>query len=255
MVQDLNGHYKLLLGLSEPWKIETVDLSIDSSEVTITVAYPKSVTVVCPGCGMATSIYDYRKNRSWRHLDTMQFKTIITCATPRSNCDTCGIKTISVPWANKGSGFTLLFEYFAISVITHTSSITAATKLLNLNWHQIQSIMARAVVRGLEKRDGTDTIEYIGIDEKSFLKKHTYISNLYDLDKGRILDVVEGRKKEHAQALLNTIEPDVRGWVKAVAKVSKAWAIKEAFGQFWTYLYPKSIEFKPIYAILNTINV
>ena len=217
MVQDLHGHYKQLLGLSDPWTIKSVDVSIKPSEVHIDIVHPKGIMVVCPDCGIDTSIYDYRSSRTWRHLDTMQFKTFITCDTPRSNCKDCGIKTIKVPWAAKNSGFTLLFEYFAISVIECANTTLSAAKLLRLNWHQVQIIMARAVERGLERRDENGTIKYLGIDEKSFLKKHVYVTNLYDLDASRVLNVVQDRKKDSSITVLKTIKKEKRADIIAVA--------------------------------------
>jgi hypothetical protein len=34
----------------------------------------------------------------------------LSARVPRTNCGDCGVKTIEVPWARTGSGFTLLFE-------------------------------------------------------------------------------------------------------------------------------------------------
>ena len=44
----------------------------------------------------------------------MQFQTTLTARVLRCSCDRCGVKTISVPRAEKHSRFTLLFEAFAI---------------------------------------------------------------------------------------------------------------------------------------------
>ena len=57
---------------------------------------------------------DHATERSCRHLDAMQFQTILTARVPRCSCTTCGVKTIAVPWADKHSRFTMLFEAFAI---------------------------------------------------------------------------------------------------------------------------------------------
>ncbi|MFN5322613.1 MAG: transposase family protein [Planctomycetota bacterium] len=37
--------------------------------------------------------------RTWRHLDLMQFETILRARVPRSDCPSCGVKTTTVPWA------------------------------------------------------------------------------------------------------------------------------------------------------------
>jgi len=131
----------------------------------------------------------------------MQFKTLIHSRPPRIKCAKHGVKTISLPWAEKHSGFTLLFEAFAIKVLEASSNTERARKLLGVNWHQLQKIMDRAVARGLARRD-KDEIPWIGMDEKSFRSGHNYISVLNDLDGRRVIDVVEGREGDTAQRLI-----------------------------------------------------
>ncbi len=81
----------------------------------------------------------------------MQFETLVRCEVPRCNCPEHGVKTVHVPWAGKGSRFTLLFESFAIDVLKACSSVMAASELMDMNWHQINQIKRRAVARGLNQ--------------------------------------------------------------------------------------------------------
>lgn len=136
--------------------------------------------------------HDPRKKHTWRHLDTIQFSTYLHCEVPCVRCKTHGAKTANIPWAGKNSRFTLLFEAFAIRVLAAARSVAEARKLPGLNWHQVEAIKVRAVKRGLARREET-TIRYPGIDEKQFRRDHRYISNLYDLEGGRVLEVVEER--------------------------------------------------------------
>ena len=196
----LPDHYAQLLGLKTPWKVTGIDLDLSNDQVDINVVYQSSCGC-CPDCGEDSPIYDRSGERSWRHLNTMQFKTLIHSRPPRIKCAKHGVKTISLPWAEKHSSFTLLFEAFAIKVLEASSSTERARDLLGVNWHQLQKIMDRAVTRGLAKRD-KDEIPWIGMDEKSFRSGHNYISVLNDLDGRRVLDVVEGREGDAAQRLI-----------------------------------------------------
>jgi len=161
-------------------------------------------------------IKDHREERSWRHLDTMQFQTIVKSRIPRSECREHGVKTVSVPWAGPSSRFTLLFERFAIDVMIAAKSLKNAAKLLRLSWDQVHLIQSRAVERGLARRE-LDEIKYVGIDEKSFLKGHKYASLMVDIGGQRVLDVVEGRTLEAANQLWEKLPPDTRTGVAAVA--------------------------------------
>lgn len=146
----------------------------------------------------------------------MQFQTIIKSRVPRSECPDHGVKTINIPWAGPKSRFTLLFERLAIDVMIAAKSIKEAARLLGLSWDQVHHIQARAVERGLVRRE-LDEIKNVGIDEKSFLKGHKYASLMVDIDGERILDVVEGRTLEAANSLWQKLPEEVRSGVDAVA--------------------------------------
>lgn len=132
-------------------------------------------------------------------------------------CETHGAKTVKIPWAGKNSRFTLLFEAFAIRVLTAARSVEEARKLLELNWHQVEAIKERAVQRGLSRREDA-RIRYLGIDEKQFRSGHRYISNLFDLDGGRVLDVVEERTEQACHRLIDqALTPKQQTQVTAAA--------------------------------------
>ena len=209
-------HYEQLLGLSGAWKVSAVQLDLGAKRVVVEIYYDLSQSLECPECGGVCPHYDDREMREWRHLDTMQFETILRCEVPRCNCPEHGVKTVRVPWAGKGSRFTLLFESFAIDVLQACSSVKAAAELMGLNWHQVNEIRRRAVARGLERRQAVP-VNYLGIDEKSFRKGHNYISLLTDLDRSRVLDVAEGRDESACDKLFEGLTEEQLKVVKAVA--------------------------------------
>lgn len=198
-MNDLNQHYTALLGLDSSWKVESVDLDLPGNQVAIRVAHVGG-KILCPECGEACSRHDTAPERTWRHLDTMQFKTEIRAAVPRSKCSQCGVKTIKVPWAGKHSRFTLLFEAVAIKVLQAAANVKKAAELLGLSWAAVHAIIERAVQRGLERRE-LEGIHHVGIDEKSFGSGQDYISLMTDLLAHRVLEVVEGRTTDACDQL------------------------------------------------------
>lgn len=215
-MMELEEHYGQILGIESPWDVSSVDLTIKDHRVDLIIEYTDDEGV-CPECGAMCRQHDRRKNRTWRHLDTMQFSTYLHCEVPRIRCEQHGVKTVNIPWAGKYSRFTLLFEAFAIRVLTAARSVEEASKLLGLNWHQVESIKARAVERGLARRKAT-TVRYLGIDEKQFRSGHRYISNLYDLAGGRVLEVVEERTEQACHTLIEkALTQEQQSGVTAVA--------------------------------------
>ena len=214
-MSELTKHYSLLLGLDAAWEVSDVALSLERKCVEILVAHTGG-PVPCPECGQRCSIADHAPERTWRHLDTMQFETRLRARVPRADCKACGVKTTAVPWAAKHSRFTWMFEALAIEVIQACGSLKAAAGLLGLDWDSAHRIMQRAVQRGLERRQ-LQSLQYVGIDEKSFGRGHSYISLLVDLTGARVLEVVEDRTEAAADRLWKDLPDQQREQIEAVA--------------------------------------
>lgn len=213
---ELHRHYGLLLGIKSPWGVSGVKLDLAGKRVEIGLEWAQGQGVSCAQCGRECTMADHAPERTWRHLDTMQFETLIRARVPRSNCPEHGVKTISVPWAEPGSRFTLLFEQFAVDVILACRSLTQACDLLGLDWDAVQRIMDRAVRRGLQRRE-LEGLAHVGIDEKSFRSGQSYICLLTDLDQSRVLEVMEGCDQVTAQALWQSLPEPQRQGIEAVA--------------------------------------
>jgi transposase len=231
----LAAHYSLALGLTEPWKVTAVTLDTKAQTLDIDVTYDDKAAP-CPLCGASSSFHDLREPRSWRHLDMMQFETTIRAQVPRTSCTVHGVKSIGVPWAEPHSRFTLLFEAFAIEVLENAASVSGGRRILALSWDQLHLIQKHAVERGLKRRED-EVVRHAGIDEKSFLKGHHYASLATDLDRGRVLEVIEHRTLEAAMELLQRAIPEAqRPFVEAGAM--DMW---QPFMDAWTDIMQKPI--------------
>jgi len=213
-MDSLSRHYHQMVGLNDDWSIEDVQLDMDKQTLTLRLQFV-GVQVTCPECQSTCSIKDHAPERRWRHLDAMQFQTILVARVPRSACEKCGVKTISIPWAEKHGRFTLLFEAFAINVLLAAANVQAAATLLKIDWSTAQSIMERAVARGLESRS-LEMVKHVGIDEKSFGKGHDYVSIMTDLDGSRVLEVAPERTIEACDALWKTLSQSQKSEIQAV---------------------------------------
>src|SRR6056297_771271 len=212
---DLNQHYRDLLGLDDSWNVDEVDLDLTGTQVVIHLSFAGS-ELSCPECGEACPRADTAPQRTWRHLDTMQFTTEIRAAVPRCRCEKCGVKTIRVPWAGKHSRFTLMFEAFAIRVLEAAANVKRAAQLLGLSWDAAHRILEAAVERGLQRRD-SEPVPNVGIDEKSFGRGHDYVSVMTDIDRSRVLEVVPERTTAACDSLWKSLTPEQIESVRSVA--------------------------------------
>lgn len=202
--------YERLLGLTKPWRVADVDLNLEQNRVV--------VRAECVGTkwkaedGSSLHIHGYEE-REWRHLDTCQMETVIQARVPRLKKPDGTTEMVAVPWAEKGTRWTLMFEALAVRILQASATTEAAASILRINWHAVNRIMKRAVERGLLRREER-TVRHLAIDEKSFRRRHRYVSVLVDGDQGSVLEVAEGRDKKAAMQLVGGIAESTRKKVK-----------------------------------------
>jgi len=206
--------YAKILGIERPWRVSDVRLDVAGGEVEVVIEYAAGVTLACPECGAQCPGYDSRPRR-WRHLDTMQYRTILTGEIPRVECDEHGVRQVSVPWGEPGSRFTALFEALAIDWLKE-ASLTAVARILELTWDEAAGIQQRAVRRGLARRERR-LPEHIGVDETSFQKRHEYVTVVHDQDSGDVVHIADGRKRACLEDFFAEHSEEERAAVETVA--------------------------------------
>lgn len=219
--------YDQLLGLKSPWSVSQVELNTEKQQVDVFVEHPAGTTFSCPECGQSLGCYDHAPERQWRHLDSCQFKTILHARIPRVNCPEHGVKQVNVPWAEKGSRFTILFERFAIDVLLATQTVKGAMSILRTKWDQTWAIVQRAVERG-KARKKTKPMPRVGIDEKAFSKGQSYITLLYDLDNSTVEAISDGNDTDSGIACLSELSAEQLQSVEAIAMDMSAAYVKAA---------------------------
>jgi transposase len=205
--------YKTILGLTPPWTVVDVTLDVKGQHVTVRV-HAGDGPFPCPACHATVPGYD-QKPRRWRHLDTCQFTTWIEAEVPRIECPTHGVKQLPIPWAEPGSQFTVLFERFAIDLLRECS-VQGGADLLQITWDEAGGIKARAVTRGLARR-GHAVVARLGVDEKAIAKRHRYLTVVADLDRSRVLYLIEDRKQASLDGFWGTLTPAQREGIEAIA--------------------------------------
>jgi transposase len=207
--------YEKLLGVKNPWRVAKVKLDTAAGQVDVWVEDYPGTKWDCPECKIKASVYDHSEERVWRHLDTCQFGTFIHARMPRVKCSDHGIRQVSVPWAEPGSRFTLLYENRVIDTLKECD-VTGVNRLTGTTWSEAWNIMDKAVARGL-KRKKISVPEYIGIDEKSFAKRHRYETLVCNLRTGTVECVLEDRDQDSLEGYYSQFEREDLAVIKAIA--------------------------------------
>jgi transposase len=205
--------YRQLLGLTAPWTVERVELDLAKGHVEVYVGHAPGQRFACPECGQELAVYDHLSERTWRHLDSMQFLTFLHARPPRVSCTQHGVRQVGLPWAEAGSRFTRLFEALGITVL-QACNVKRASEILRLSWDEAWHIMERAVLRGRAAK-GQAIPKLLGVDEKAIAKGHRYMTLVCDLQAATVEYVGEERREASLAAYFAAFPQDSRAQIEA----------------------------------------
>lgn len=199
--------FELALGIKKPWYIKEVILSSkqnsNQKEMHIKIDFNRG-SKFTDKAGNESSVYD-SSERSWQHLNFFEYPCYIHARVPRITDKEGNVKTIEVPWARAGSGFTLMFEAFAMLLIESEMPVNKAAYILRVYAQRIWNLFNYWVDEAKSKEDLRE-VKIIGIDETSRKKGHSYITVAVDMEARKVIDVQEGKDSETVGKIKSQIE-------------------------------------------------
>ncbi len=185
------------LGLQAPWKLvsQHLDTTKYPHELHLQVAAERGSLYPCPDCGVACPAHDF-KEQTWRHLNFFQHHCYITAKIPRISCPKHKVKQINVPWARKGSGFTLLFEQAALSLVREMP-VNAAARFMDVTDKRLWRVIHHYVGQALTKLD-LSTLQAFGFDETASKRGHNYVTVFIDMNRKSlpVIFAIPGKGKQ-----------------------------------------------------------
>jgi len=186
--------FSLALNLQSPWFIEDIVLDKEESglfgKLTIRIDFEKGAKFVMPD-GQAYTAYD-TVSKTWQHLNFFEHECFIVARVPRVQDKEHNIQIIQVPWARPGSGFTMLFEAFAMLLIEQEMPVSKVAKTLRVTAPRLWRVFGYWIKKAITK-DDVSLVKQIGIDETSSRKGHNYVTVSVDIEARRVIHVGEGK--------------------------------------------------------------
>ena len=131
----------------------------------------------CPECGRPCKAHDF-KDFTWRHLNFFQHHCLITARVPRTDCREHGVKRVQVPWAREGSGFTLLFEQAAMTLVREMP-VLAVARFIGITDKRLWRIVEHYVAKALRDLD-LSALTALAFDETASKRGHNYVTVFID---------------------------------------------------------------------------
>jgi len=182
--------FALALGLKEPWKIDKIVFDNTNSRLDIYLKFTRGYKFKTLD-GLKYTSHD-TVPRKWEHLNFFQHKCYLHAKVPRVKQSNGKIETQAVPWARKGSGFTLLFEAFAMLLIENEMPVNKVAKVVKVYPNRIWRVF-NYWISIAHKKDVIEDLTQVGFDETSTRKGHNYITTMVDLKQRRVLFATEGK--------------------------------------------------------------
>nr|WP_321297951.1 ISL3 family transposase [uncultured Sphaerochaeta sp.] len=213
--------FALGLNIEEPWRITSIEMEPAKKnpslmELHITVDFAEGASFPYPGLEQTCKVHDTRE-RTWRHLNFFQYRCYITARVPRIITPDGKVRTVEVPWARSGSGFTLMMEGVILTLVKHMPVRTVAREIGEHDT-KLWRLIDYHVEEALNGQDFSD-VSAIGVDEYSH-KGHNYITVFLSypdvvtdeagrrrqVGKARVLFVTEGKDKDAVKRFLSRFE-------------------------------------------------
>ena len=183
--------FQLALGLTSPWHVVSCEFDLAKRRLDVEIDFLRGSAFACPSCGKeGCSAYDTERHK-WRHLNFFQHETYLAARVPRVNCGDCGIKTVEVPWARSGSGFTLLFEAL-IMMMAKVMPVKSIADIVKEHDTRLWRVLNHYVHKSRQESDFS-AVTQVGVDETSSKRGHNYVSVFVDMQTPKVLFATEGK--------------------------------------------------------------
>jgi transposase len=194
--------FALALGISAPWETKSIKLLEieNSNELHIHIDFKRGSKFKGRD-GKEYTAYD-TVQRTWQHLNFFQYKCFLHARVPRVRQANGETLTQPVPWARKGSGFTLMFESFSMLLIENEMPISSVAKIMGVYPQRIWTIFHYWIAIA-HNNDPVDDITQLGFDETSRKKGHNYVTTAVDLKTRRVIFASKGKD---SKCIAKTVE-------------------------------------------------
>ena len=204
-----NDLFQLALGITSPWFVAASVFDRAGKRLDIQLDFKAGSRFACPECkAEGCPVHDTRE-RTWRHLDFFQHQAFLTARVPRVSCSACNkTSQVHVPQeaigARPGSGFTLLFEAFAMTLIMHMP-VLAVARLLGETDKRLWRMVFHYVGAAVACADHSAVVR-VCIDETAAKRGHNYITLVADMDRRRVVFVTGGRGADTVRQFADHLE-------------------------------------------------
>lgn len=191
-----DGLFEEIFHIPEPWFIDRLQFSKDELQLHVYVKFRKRALFTCSNCGEPNQpvkdIASY--DRTWRHLNFMEYPCYIHAELPRTNCGACGrVMRVNVPWAmsKPKNYFTIYFDAMILT-LAKDMPMNAISRWIGEHDTRLWRILHYYVEHAIDHQD-LSHVTAISTDETSAKRGQDYITIFMDPEKRSVIHVAKGK--------------------------------------------------------------
>ena len=192
-MQNSQEIFSIALGLKPPWQIKEIVFDKVNLQLDIYLSFERGYKFLGSDGNKYTAHDTVERRR--QYLNFFQHKCYLHANVPRVKEKGGKIKTQPVPWARKGSGFTLMFEAFSMLLIENEMPVNKVAKVVDVYPNRLWNVF-NYWISIAHNKDEIKDVHALGFDETSTKKGHNYVTTMVDLDQRRDLFASEGKSSE-----------------------------------------------------------
>lgn len=198
---------------------EIVDCQVRDSEIVWRIAHKENAEYECPRCGAKLSACHDKK---WIKLEDQPYgfrRCVWMVHRARILCScSMNVRVEKLSFRAQQHRLTQRFvDYIEQTLCTKMFTVADVARIFNLDYSVVYKIDHDVLARLLQQTVIGDPIN-ISVDEKSFLKGHSYVTIVTDTDIGKVIWVSEGNRKESLDQFFRILGVERCKKIKTVAK-------------------------------------
>lgn len=171
--------------------------------------------LACPRCRCKNAHFKGQKLRRFKMVPIGRKKCYLDVVLHRLECSRCCHKWWPrLPFMQGKFRMTKAFMQYAFDLLS-IMTIKDATKVLGVSWN-VAKLLHKMKLTKLYKKISIKNVRYISMDEFAIRKGHTYMTVFTDIESGRIIFAVEGRRKEDIEPFLQELKKKAKN-LQAIA--------------------------------------
>lgn len=229
---------------------EVTDVKVKESEIVWQIEHKAEAYYICSRCG---ETLEGCHSKEWIKLRDVPFgnkKCIWQIKRARILC-TCtnSIRVERMPFRSRHHFLTQRFvDYIEQVLCSKMFTVADVARLFEVDYGTVYKIDHECLLRLYQTLPIPDPI-HLAVDEKSFLKGHSYVTVVTDCEIGKVIWVSPGRSKESLDLFFRSIGPERCAKIKTIAK-----DLHSAYSASILEYAPQAVEVADKFHVVQALN-